>query len=442
MMLSQKKQSKSRKPRLLLKADILSIGTELIMGELVDTNSNYLAAQLPPLGIELQRISQVGDDIAMLVEALQQAAQRSDLILTTGGLGPTDDDLTREAIAQLLGESLYVDPDSLEHLRGIFRQRGGSMPNANIKQAYLVPAARTVPNAMGTAPGWWVEKDDKIIVAMPGPPRELIPMWETQVLPKLRQRAPGTVIVTRSFKTHGLGESALNEMIAHLFHHPEAALGMYAQAQGVQIRVRVRAANNEEAQRMLAPVEDEIRRILGDYIWGVDDQAVEEQIGKELVDRGLTLAVMESCTGGLLAHTITQVPGSSAYFKGGLVAYSAEMKIAWGVDPALIHAHGVVSPQVAQDMARAAKDGLGADLGNRHHRRSWPGGVGKESRRHGAYRPVLRRRHSPHQPPLSSTACSGQAKGHHGCLDRTMGLAEGESPLKLLARLSFAYTVR
>ena len=346
-----------------MRADIISIGTELLMGELVDTNAPYLAAKLPPLGIELQRITQAKDDVGMLVKTLQQASQRSDLVLTTGGLGPTDDDLTREAIAQLMGETLSVDPQALEHLQGVFRERGASMPNANIKQANLISSARTVLNATGTAPGWWVEKDGRIIVAMPGPPRELHPMWETEVEPKLTLYAPGTVILTRSFKTHGLGESTLNELIAPLFHLPDATLGMYAQAQGVQVRVRVRAQNNEEAQKLLSPVESELNRLLGDYIWGVDNQLLEEQVGRELIQQGLKLAVMESCTGGLLAHTITQVPGSSQYFRGGLVAYSDDMKIDGGVDPALIRSHGAVSPQVSQDMARAARERMGADLG-------------------------------------------------------------------------------
>jgi len=346
-----------------MRADIISIGTELLMGELVDTNAPYLAAQLPPMGIELQGIIQAKDDIDMLVQVLQQVSERSDLVLTTGGLGPTDDDLTREAIAQLLGEALYVDPQSLEHLSDTFRQRGTSMSSANVKQANLIPSARSILNNAGTAPGWWVEKGGTIIVAMPGPPAELHPMWEVEVQPQLRRYVPGTVILTRTLKTHGLGESAINDLIAPLFHLPNAALGMYAQAQGVQIRIRVGAENTDEAQKLISPVEAELRRLLGEYIWGVDDQVMEEQVGKELIEQGLTLAIMESCTGGLLAHTITQVPGSSHYFKGGVVAYTNEMKIAGGVNPHLIQEYGAVSSQVAQDMARAARERIGADLG-------------------------------------------------------------------------------
>ncbi len=347
-----------------MKADIVSIGTELLMGELVDTNSAWLAARLPPIGIELQRITHARDDLDALTDVLRQAWERSELVLTTGGLGPTDDDLTREAIAALLGETLYVDAESLERLRETFRRRGlSTMPEVNVKQANLVPSARSIPNYNGTAPGWWVERGGRVIVAMPGPPGEMHPMWESHVLPLLRDRSDGSVILTRSLKTHGLGESAINELIAPLFHLPDVSLGMYAQAQGVQVRIRAHAASAEDAGRALAPVEAELRRLLGDNVWGADDDAPEEQVGRELGRRGLTLAVMESCTGGLLAHTVTQVSGSSAYFLGGIVSYTNEVKAAWGVDASLIREHGAVSPEVARDMARACREAMGADLG-------------------------------------------------------------------------------
>ena len=346
-----------------MKADIVSIGTELLMGELVDTNSAYLAARLPPIGIELQRTTHARDDLEALAEDLRQAWQRSDLVLTTGGLGPTDDDLTREAIALLMGETLYVDGESLDRLRETFRRRGAPMLEVNVKQANLIPSARSIPNENGTAPGWWVESGGRIIVAMPGPPGEMHPMWETQVQPQLRDRSDGSVILTRSLKTHGLGESAINELIAPLFHLPEVSLGMYAQAQGVQVRLRARAGSAEAAESMLSPVETELRRLLGDYVWGADEDVLEEQVGRELSRRGLSLAVMESCTGGLLAHTITQVSGSSGYFLGGIVSYTNEVKAAWGVDASLISEHGVVSPEVASDMARACRQAMSADMG-------------------------------------------------------------------------------
>lgn len=333
------------------------------MGELVDTNAPYLADQLPPIGIQVQRITQSGDDLEMLAAAIQEALVRSDLVLTTGGLGPTDDDLTREAIALTTGETIYIDPASLETLKETFRRRGAEMVNANIKQAGLIPSAQSIRNAVGTAPGWWVEKGGKTIVAMPGPPAELHRMWEEQVLPRLKLLAPPGVIVTRVFKTLGLGESAINEKIAHLFHLPNATLGMYAQAGGVQVRARAKAATTEQANNVLDPVELEIREHLGDHIWGVDGDVLEEQVARQLREQHLTLATMESVTGGLLAHTITQASGSSDYFKGGMVAYSNEMKAQWGVDPGLIRELGAVSPEVAEAMARAARERTGADLG-------------------------------------------------------------------------------
>ena len=333
------------------------------MGELVDTNSAYLAARLPPIGIELQRTTHARDDLEALTEVLRQAWQRSDLVLTTGGLGPTDDDLTREAIALLMSETLYVDAESLERLRETFRRRGAPMPDVNVKQANLIPSARSIPNGNGTAPGWWVESGGRLIVAMPGPPGEMHPMWETQVQPRLRDRSDGSVILTRSLKTHGLGESAINELIAPMFHLPDVSLGMYAQAQGVQVRLRARAGSTEAAEGMLSPVETELRRLLGDHVWGADEDVLEEQVGRELARRGLTLAVMESCTGGLLAHTVTQVSGSSGYFLGGIVSYTNEVKAAWGVDASLIREHGVVSPEVACDMARACRQAMSADVG-------------------------------------------------------------------------------
>ncbi|MBI2855488.1 MAG: competence/damage-inducible protein A [Chloroflexi bacterium] len=346
-----------------MNADIISIGTELLMGELVDTNAPYLAARLPSMGIRLQGVAQAGDDIEMLVQVLRHASQRSDLVLTTGGLGPTEDDLTREAIARLLEEVSYVHPRLLQDLKETFRQRGSAMPETNIKQATLIPSATSVTNSMGTAPGWWVENRGKIIVAMPGPPAEMHRMWEMEVEPKLYSYPRGEVTVTRSLKTFGLGEGALNEKVAHLFHLSTVRMGMYAQAQGVQLRIRASASTTDEAQRLISPVEQEIRDLVGDYIWGVDEETLEEQVGQSLRDLRLTLAAMESCTGGLLAHTITQVPGSSDYFKGGVVSYTNETKIALGVDPTLLGEHGAVSPEVAQDMARAIRRRLNADLG-------------------------------------------------------------------------------
>lgn len=346
-----------------VKAEIISVGTELLLGEITDSNAQYIASRLPALGIDLYYISQVGDNLGRLTETIGRAWQRSDLTITTGGLGPTEDDLTREAIAQVLGEELFIDPASEQALRSFFTGRGLRMPERNIKQAMLIPSARAIPNPRGTAPGWWVERDGRIIVAMPGVPPEMERMWEVEVAPELARRATGAVLITRILKTAGMGEGQVDETISPLLKSTNPTIGVYAKIDGVHLRIGAKAASAEEARRLIEPVEAEIRRLLGPAVWGADEDTLEGVVGRLLVERGLTLASMESCSGGLLASTITDAPGSSAYFLAGYVAYDPREKVALGVDPALIQRHGVVSSEVAVDMARAARQRAGADLG-------------------------------------------------------------------------------
>ena len=346
-----------------MKAYIISIGTELTMGELVDTNAPYIASKLPQLGINLLGISQVGDDIESLNRALSSAIESADIVFTTGGLGPTEDDLTRESVAYMLNEDTYVDPESLEVLKTRFMQRNLPMPEGNLKQATLIKSARSIKNVRGTAPGWWVNKDGKNLILMPGPPSEMTGMWADEIEPKLVKLNIGNITVTRNLKTFGVGEGVLNERIAHLFHIETASLGMYAQAQGVQLRIRATGSTETQAYNIIDPIEKEIRSLVGEYIWGSDNELLEEQLGIKLKDNNLTLSTMESCTGGLLAHTITQVTGSSAYFKGGYVTYSTEIKAIMGVNQHIIDKYGVISPEVAGNMAQAIKDYMGTDIG-------------------------------------------------------------------------------
>jgi len=346
-----------------VRAEIISIGTELLLGEITDTNAPYLASQLPLLGIDLYWISQVGDNQARLVEVLKRAWQRSELILTTGGLGPTQDDLTREAIAELLGEKLETEPVLEGEIRGFFAQRGVDMPLSNIKQAALIPSADPIHNIRGTAPGWWVERDGRILVAMPGPPGEMQHMWHEEILFRLRQCSTGGVIFSKTFKTFGLPEAAVGELVSRLLSSANPTLAVYAKADGIHLRLTAKAESQKQAEKMIVDSEVSIREILGEYIWGTDNDTLEAVIGHLLVEKGLSLAVMESCTGGLLATTITDVPGSSAYFKGGLVAHSNEAEIAYGVDAKIISEYGAISPEAAQAMAEAAKMFLGADVG-------------------------------------------------------------------------------
>lgn len=346
-----------------MRAEIISIGTELILGQIVDTNAAYLAAELSGLGVDLYWISQVGDNQPRVVEILRRAWQRSDLILVTGGLGPTEDDVTRESIAELLGEPMTVDPDLEKWLRGLFGRVGWAMPECNIKQAMRIPSARAIPNSRGTAPGWWVEREGRILLAMPGPPGEMQRMWEKEIRERLRARVSPAVIVSRTLKFLGIGEANVDEMLSPLLHSRNPSIGTYAKPTGIELRITAKASTRPEAEALIAPVESRIRAIVGENIWGTDEETLEGLVGDLLRQRRLTLATMESCTGGLLGALITDVPGSSEYFKGGIISYSNEAKVSFGVDEGLIAEHGAVSAPVAEAMAEAARRRFGADLG-------------------------------------------------------------------------------
>lgn len=351
-----------------MKAEIISVGTEILLGEILDTNAQYIASRLPALGIDLYFISKVGDNLERIRDTIERALGRADVVIMTGGLGPTEDDLTREAIAAALGEELFIDPEAEKQLRAFFEARGVAFPERNVKQASLIPSAMALLNPRGTAPGWWVQKtqhdgSDKYVIAMPGPPAEMERMWEMEVEPRLQEIVEGDILVKRTLKTIGVGESHIDEMVSPLLKSANPSVGVYAKPDGVYLRIAAKAPTLEQAKALIAPIEEEARRILGDIIWGADDESLEGVIGGMLRERGLTLATMESATGGLLASTITDVPGSSEYYKGGYVAYSTRMKMALGVSADLIEQHGVISSEVAGDMARAARLSLEADLG-------------------------------------------------------------------------------
>ena len=346
-----------------MKAEIISIGTEILLGEITDTNASFLAYELPALGIDLYWITQVGDNLGRLTEAFKRAWDRSDIIITTGGLGPTEDDLTREAIAGMLGEEITIDPELEKEIRDFFSGRGFEMPPSNIKQAAIIPSATPITNPRGTAPGWWVEREGKTIIAMPGPPSEMQRMWQKEVSQRLAERVGEGVIVSKTIKTFGYAESSVGEMMSHLVSSTNPTLGVYAKLDGIYLRITAKAKSEEKAHEMIARMEESVRSIVGESIWGVDNDTLEELVGGLLTEKGITLATMESLSGGLLSSIITDVPGSSNYFKGGIVSYTNEFKIASGIDPELISAYGVVSPQVAEAMAEAARVRLGADIG-------------------------------------------------------------------------------
>ena len=345
-----------------MRAEIVSIGTEILLGEIVDTNAAFIASQLPEFGIDLLHVSQVGDNPTRLGEVLARAWERSDLTIASGGLGPTEDDVTREAVAAVLGEEVHVDDEQRALLEQRFGNRGAGLVERNMKQAWLIPSARAIPNPRGTAPGWWVERDGHVIVLMPGPPAEMTYMWEQEVAPGL-ERLADSILVSHTLKTAGLGESTVDQMLAELLDSANPSIGIYARRDGVHVRLSAKAATREEAWRLIDPLGDRVRGILGRFVWGEDEDTLAAGIGRLLRERGMTLAVMESATGGAIASAITDVAGSSDYFRGSLVTYATEAKIAHGVPAEVPAMHGVISRETAEAMAAAAREQLGADLG-------------------------------------------------------------------------------
>lgn len=346
-----------------MKAEIISIGTEILLGEITDTNSAYLASQLPLLGLDLYWISTVGDNRKRLAELLERAWKRSDVIVTTGGLGPTEDDVTREALEDLLKEKPYLDKDLEKWLRELFSSRNLRMPERNLKQANLIPSSRALHNTCGTAPGWWIEKEDKLIIALPGPPFEMTTMWEKEVLPRLKARNTGETILSTTLKIFGMGEAAVDEILSPLLTSTNPSIGVYARPDGNHARLTAKAGSEDEAKKLLEEMEGKVRTLFTDKIWGKDNDTLSGVIGSMLLARNLKLASVESCTGGLFASIITDNPGSSDYFRGGMVAYTRELKIAWGVPEDIVYRYGMVSPETAEAMSRAARARMKCDVG-------------------------------------------------------------------------------
>jgi nicotinamide-nucleotide amidase len=342
-----------------MKAEIISVGTELLLGEIVDTNAAYLAGQLPALGIDLYWVSQVGDNQSRIVEVLQRGLSRSDILLMSGGLGPTADDLTREAIAQVMGETMYTDAAIAEELGTFFAARGIAMSPSNLKQANLIPSAQKLPNARGTAPGWWVQKEGRVIVALPGPPDEMKHVWQTAVLPRFCQQST-SALYSRTIKLFGISESLAGEMVTPYFASANPTLGIYAKPDGIQLRFAAKAADAAKARGLLDPCESRIRALFGDKVWGVDSETMESVLGVSFQSEHLSLATMEYGTQGWLAATLSANPGAS-WYRGGLVAARPETLIDFGLEPSLV-TQGDKS-ELAAAMAQRARLLLGADYG-------------------------------------------------------------------------------
>ena len=305
-----------------MKAEIITSGTELLLGEITDTNTPFIAGQLAALGIDLYYTSAVGDNFARYSGLLRQAWERSDIIFTTGGLGPTQGDLTREVIAGLLGEKMAVVPELKAVLTGFFTRRGIEMPENNFKQATLIPSAAALPNKCGTAPGWWVERDGRTIVALPGPPIELQDMWRLEVLPRLEAKS-GAIILSRTLKTWGMSEGRVDELLSPFLCEGDPTLGIYAKYDGIHLRITAKGVTRPAAAAKVAGREAQVREILGDHIWGADEDTLEGVVGRILGERRLSLACSETLTTGLLAQTLAGDPEVCRHFKGGVMAPAA-----------------------------------------------------------------------------------------------------------------------
>lgn len=299
-----------------MRAEILSIGTELLLGQIVDTNAHYLASRLADLGIDCLYISTVGDNPGRCRETLERALGRSDLVISTGGLGPTEDDLTRETIATVLGEEPIVDPALERELREWFAGRGVSMPERNRKQAWLIPSARALPNPNGTAPGWDVRKEGKRIVAMPGVPREMTYMWERHVEPTL---IAGAVLRSRTLKMLGVGESTAEEALGELVRSTAPTVVTKAKNDGVHVRITDKDADAATMDARIARMEGLVRERLGQYVWGTDDDTLGSVIARGLGERGWHLATAESLSGGDVARTLAESPESGSWYVRGFV---------------------------------------------------------------------------------------------------------------------------
>lgn len=349
-----------------MSAEIISIGSELTSGKNLDTNARWLSQRLGEIGVEVGFHTTVADDLQANLDVFRIACSRAKIVLVTGGLGPTADDLTREVLAKLAGAELVFDPTSFGQIEQMFAKRQRVMPERNKVQAYFPAGATPIPNERGTAPGIWMKHGNATIACMPGVPDEMFAMFNDWVLPRLAQAVGGgQAIVHRTLRCFGAGESAIEEKLGDLTRRgrrPE--VGITASEGTISLRVTAIGATPAEANQLAEPDVDYICKTLGELVFGQEDDDLQGVVVRLLAERNKTLATAESCTGGLVGHLLTEVPGASRVFLGGVVAYSNPAKeIFVGVPADLLRAKGAVSPEVAAALARGARERFGADLG-------------------------------------------------------------------------------
>jgi len=364
----------------MLSAEIIAIGSELLAPDRTDTNSLWLTDQLNRIGIDVKLKTIVGDDDARLEELIKDAVKRSRVVITTGGLGPTEDDITRKVMARALGRRLALDENVLAEIRTRFQSFGLTMPERNSRQAMVIEGADVLPNPNGTAPGLYLKHGECSITLLPGPPREMQPMFNNHVQERLQELAGDLRFARRILRVAGMGESAVDEKIAPIYtqyENPQTTI--LFNSSEIEIHLRAHARTETDAEGLLDDLSLKLEKALGNAAFSFRGETMEEVVGRRLMITGFTLAVAESCTGGLIAQRITNVPGSSAYFIEGVVTYSNESKTRLlGVDKKLIRDHGAVSKEVARDMARGVRHRARTDFGLAVTGIAGPGGGSEE----------------------------------------------------------------
>ncbi|MCU1266871.1 MAG: competence/damage-inducible protein CinA C-terminal domain protein [Acidobacteria bacterium] len=352
-------------PQQPLTAEIIAIGSELLAPDRSDTNSLWLTEKLNGIGIEVKLKTIVGDDDARLEEAIRDAVRRSRVVITTGGLGPTEDDITRKVAARALGRRLLLDEKVLDWIKARFESFGRKMPERNSRQAMVIDGSEVLDNPNGTAPGLFIEHENTAIALLPGPPREMRPMFESFVQPRLAEKSGSLRVVRRVLRVAGMGESALDELIAPVYlqyENPQTSI-LFNQTE-VEIQLTANSRTDAEAEALLDRVSEQLEERLGKAIFSFAGETMEEVVGLKLAVGRYSLAVAESCTGGLIAQRLTALPGASKYFIEGVVSYSNESKTrTLGVEPILLLEHGAVSAPVAEAMAEGVRTRAGTDFG-------------------------------------------------------------------------------
>lgn len=362
-----------------MRAEILAVGTEILLGDIVNTNSHYISKRLADLGITVYHQTVVGDNEERLYNAYKLAFERADIVIATGGLGPTNDDLTKEIGARYFGKELILHEESLDYIMEFFKRLNRPMSEGNRKQALFPEGAIILPNLNGTAPGCIIEEDNKILIMMPGPPKEMVPMFEESVAPYLLKFSDG-VLVSKVLRVVGLGESAMAEKVIDILNNSiNPTVAPYAKDNESILRITAKGSTKEEAKNLIKPVEQQIRDRIDIDIYGEGEVTLESVLGEMLVKRNLTIATAESCTGGLLAGTLINYPGISSVFKEGAITYSNEAKMKrLGVKEETLKSYGAVSEETAREMALGIAEASGTDIGISVTGIAGPGGGTKE----------------------------------------------------------------